>query len=203
MLERVDFPDESRRRTYEPRVRLALADTTFYLGDQLSLIDARSLYLDFVTLYGDHPLAPYAQLQAGMCSLLQVNDPSRDQSQTLEAIRDLREVERRYPTSPYARVARLKIVEANANLAEHEFLVGRFYLKRKRYRAAAERFRTVLQRYPRYPEPEKIYFHLGKALVLEDNAEEGNLYLSKLVEDYPSSDYVKEARRLLPQGGLP
>ena len=88
LLERIQFSREDRD-TLEPMVRLAIADTPFYARDEISLIDARSKYLDFVTLYGDHAMAPYAQFQAGICSLRQANDPSRDQTQTRRAIADL------------------------------------------------------------------------------------------------------------------
>jgi len=192
LLQRVEYSARDRRET-EPLVRLAIADATFYQGDDFSLIDARSLYLDFVTLYGDHPRAPYAQLQAGVCSLAQVNDPSRDQSQTRVAIDDLREVLRRYPASPYAAVAQLKIREAEALLAEHEYLIGRFYIKKKSYPAAVERLRGLLTEYPTFSGTDKVYYWIGEALFRQDNAEEGSLYLRKLVDDFPASEYAARA----------
>ena len=79
LLQKIQFT-QAERPTYEPLVRLALADATYYLGDDLSLIEARSKYLDFVTLYADHPKAPYAQFQAGMCSVKQIYSASRDQA---------------------------------------------------------------------------------------------------------------------------
>ena len=63
LLERIHSAQD--RPDLEPPVRLALADATFYLGDDVSLIEAHAKYLDFVTLYGDHAQAPYAQFQAG------------------------------------------------------------------------------------------------------------------------------------------
>lgn len=199
-LERIRFG--AADRDLEPLVKLALADATFYLGDDLSLIEARSKYLDFVTFYGDHPRAAYAQFQAGICSLRQVEDPSRDQTQTRIAIEDLREVERRYPASVYAAAARDKVDQARRNLAEHEYLVGRFYLRRKEFLAAAERFRTVLDRYPTYTEKDKVYFYLGTALVRGQSDAEGRIYLEKLVTDYPSAPYVEDARKILGTTGL-
>lgn len=192
----------SDRTVYEPLVRLAIADATFYLGGDLELIDARAKYLDFVTLYGDHPRAPYAQFQAGVCSLKQVRDPSRDQSQTRVAIADFKEVISRFPQSPYARAAQDRIDIAERNLAEHEFLVGRFYLKRGTYRPAIERFRWVLDHYPRFEDKPKVYFHLGKSMILANSATEGRIYLDKLVTDWPGSPYEKEARAYL-SGELP
>ena len=41
LLQKIQFT-QTERPTYEPLVRLALADATYYLGDDLSLIEARS-----------------------------------------------------------------------------------------------------------------------------------------------------------------
>ena len=195
-LDRIQYTPENRTNL-EPRVRLALADVAFYTGDDVSLIDARSKYVDFVTLYGDHSRAPYAQLQAGVCSLKQVSHPMRDQNQTIVAMQDLREVERRYPGSPLVPAAGYLLRKAEGNLAEHDYQVGRFYFKRKAYLAATDRFRSVLDRYPRYTGRERVYFYLGQALLRMNNDAEGRIYLDKLVNDYPDSEYVDEARRLL------
>ncbi len=197
-LDRIQYTPDNRT-SLEPRVRLALADVAFYSGDEVSLIDARAKYVDFVTLYADHPRAPYSQLQAGVCSLRQVSHPMRDQNQTLLAMQDLREVERRYPASPLARAARGLLGTAEGNLAEHDYQVGRFYFKKKAYLAATDRFRSVLEAYPRYSGRESVYFYLGQALLRMNNDSEGRIYLDKLVTDYPRGEYVEEAKRLLSQ----
>ncbi len=198
MLDRIQYAPEGRGEL-EPLVRLALADVAFYTGDDLSLIDARAKYLDFVTLYGNHSKAPYAQLQAGVCSLEQVNRASRDQSQTLIALQDLRDVERRYASSSYVRAARDLIIRAESNLVEHDFGVGRFYFKRKAYLAASERFRSILTVYPNYPERDKVYYYLGWTLLLMNNDTEGRIYLDKLVQDFPRGVYTEDAKKLLAQ----
>ena len=195
MFERINMTEDARE--LEPMVRLSMADATFYAGDSLSLIDARPLYDDFVILYGDHQRAPYAKLQAGVCLLQQVNHPSRDQSMTYESIKDLGGVIQRYPGSDYAQVAQIKIDNARNNLAEHDFLIGKFYLKKKAYQPAERRFRKVLLEYPAYPDRDKLYFSLGKTLVLADNMEEGRIYLGKLIEGWPDSRYAKDAKKLL------
>lgn len=201
-IERMQYATEDRSEI-EPLARLALADATFYQDTDLDLIDARSLYLDFVALYGHHRLAPYAQLQAGMCSLEQVRHPSRDQTQTYQAIEDLRVVEQRYPGGSWARAARDLANTARANLAEHEFGVGRFYLDRKAYEAAAARLRHLLERFPEYPEKEKVLFHLGESLRHLGKDAEGLVYLEQLVEDFPDSEFAEQARKVLDSGAAP
>lgn len=202
-LESVEYePGSDIRGQIEPLARVGLADVTYYGGgNTLSYIDARNLYLDFVTLYGDHPLAPYAQTQVGLCSLKQVNHPTRDQSQTWQAIQDLEEVLRRWPDSPFVVAAQGFRRTARSSLAEAEFRVGRFYLKRKAYPAAIERFRGVLDQFPDFIEIEKVKYYLGKTLVNEGDSVEGRLILDRLVVEHPDGPYSESARTLLESAG--
>jgi outer membrane protein assembly factor BamD len=195
-LEKIQFTAENRPKL-EPLVKVALADVTFYQGDSISLIEARSKYLDFVQLYGDNARAPYAQFQAGVCSLKQVRDPARDQAQTQRAIDDLKEVGRRYPQSPYADPAQDMIDEGEKNLAEHEFVVGTFYRKKKSYDAAVLRYRGLLETYPQYRAKDKLYYWLGWTLFESRQPAQGRVYLDQVVSDYPKSRYAPLAKRIL------
>lgn len=195
-LERIQFNSDSRD-LLQPLVRLALADTKFYQGDDISLIEARSKYLDFVTFFGDHPMAPYAQFQAGVCSLKQVSSPNKDQRQTHVAIADLRKVASRYPASPYNRASREMIEVAETYLAVHDFKVGKFYLTRKVPQAAENRFQNVLDKYPHYREREELYFYMSRALLKGQEDAEAWAYLQRLVEDYPDSDFAHQARKFM------
>jgi outer membrane protein assembly factor BamD len=196
LLQKVQFT-QADRKTYEPLVRLALADATYYLGDDLSLIEARSKYLDFVTLYSDHPRAPYAQFQAGMCSVKQIYSATRDQSQTQIAIDDFKEIDRRWPSSPYARAARQFLGKGQDGLAEHEFLVGTFYFKRKAYQAATERLTGLLEKYPTYGQKDKVYYWLGRTLIAARSPDEGRVWLDQVLNQYPRSKYAKMSTKLL------
>jgi outer membrane protein assembly factor BamD len=202
-LESVEYaPGSDIRGQIEPLARVGLADVTFYgSGNTLGYIDARNLYLDFVTLYGDHPLAPYAQTQVGLCSLKQVNDPTRDQSQTRQAIADLEKVLQRWPDSPFVVAAQGFRRTARSSLAEAEFLVGKFYLRRKAYAAAISRFRGVQQKYPDFIEIEKVKYYLGKTLVAEGDSVEGRLILDQLVVENPGGPYAESARKVLEAAG--
>lgn len=201
-LESIEYePGSDIRGQIEPLTRVGLADVTYYGGSSLAFIDARNLYLDFVTLYGDHPLAPYAQTQVGLCSLKQVNHPTRDQSQTLQAIADLEQVLRRWPDSPFAVAAAGFRRTARSNLAEAEYSIGRFYLKRKAYSAAIERFRQIMDGYPDFIEIEKVKYNLGKTLVVGGDSVEGRLILDQLVVLNPNGPYAAPARKVLESAG--
>ena len=202
LLEQITYSTDDRAEL-EPLVRLSIADATFYQDYGVALIDARSLYQDFVALYADHALAPYAQFQAGVCSLKQVVHPSRDQAQTHQAIADLSVVAERWPSSTYAEAARSMIRSAEHNLAEHEFMVGKFYLHRKTPAAAVSRFESILDRYPHYDELDKIYYHLGEAELALGNDVEARIWLDKVVKDFPHGPFYDEAVKVLEKAGGP
>lgn len=193
-------PSSPVRAELEPLARVALADATFYDNTPLSYIDARSLYRDFVTFFGDHELAPYAQTQIGLCSLRQVSHPTKDQNQTRRAIADFEEVERRWPASPFARAAAGLRRVARSNLAEAELITARFYLKRKAYRAAISRLKTILRDYPDYLDLDRVRFHLGRALLIGGDPAEGRLLLERLAET-GAVPFAGRAERLLDQEG--
>jgi acyl-CoA thioester hydrolase len=196
LLQKVQFTQEERPK-YEPLVRLALADSTYYLGDDLSLIEARSKYLDFVTLYSDHPKAPYAQFQAGMCSVKQIYSASRDQAQTQIAIDDFKEIDKRWPSSGFARAARQFIGKGQDGLAEHEFIIGSFYWKKRSYQAATERYTSLLEKFPSYRQKDKVYYWLGRTLMDARTPDEARVWLDQVLNEYPKSKYAKLAQGLL------
>jgi outer membrane protein assembly factor BamD len=196
LLQKIQFT-QAERPTYEPLVRLALADSTYYLGDDLSLIEARSKYLDFVTLYSDHPKAPYAQFQAGMCSVKQIYSASRDQAQTQIAIDDFKEIDKRWPSSAFARAGRQFIGKGQDGLAEHEFLIGSFYWKKKSYQAATDRFTALLEKYPAYRQKDKVYYWLGRTLMSARSPAEARVWLDQVLNEYPRGKYARMAKAML------
>jgi outer membrane protein assembly factor BamD len=195
-LKRVQFSADTQGEM-EPLTRLAVADATFYQGSALAWIDARNLYLDFVTLNADHSLAPYAQLQVGNCSLKQVEQPSRDQALTRQAISDLREVRRRWADSQYVALADMMLREARANLAEAEYLVGHFYLRRKEYVAAIGRLKALPVAFPEYPELDKVMYELAQAYRRNGDQGEAVAQLRLLLNEFPEGGWADSATSLL------
>ena len=99
--------------------------------------------------------------------------------------------------TPYVEKARIQTLLCRDRLAAHEFLIGRFYFKRKQYVAAADRFRVVLDRFPYYSRTEETLFRLGTCLLKTDNPSEARLYFERLVHDFPEGKFTPEARRIL------
>jgi len=180
-----------------PLVLLGLADSYFGKKGILNLTEATTRYSSFLTFYPTHARADYAQYQLALCHFQQVYAADRDQKETRVALDEFRKVQAQFPESPYVDLAGEKILESYDLLAEHEFRVGTFYHEGGRYLGAIARFLTILDRYPRYVGKDKVYYYLAHSLIRTERPEEGAVYLEKLRETYPDSDWAQKGARLL------
>lgn len=103
---------------------------------------AAQRYLDFYPASGD---AAYAQYLIALSFYDQIDDVSRDQGITFQALQALRTTIERYPETEYANSSLLKFDLALDHLAGKEMEIGRYYLKRGNFGAAINRFRVVVE----------------------------------------------------------
>jgi outer membrane protein assembly factor BamD len=181
-----------------PAARLALGDSYFNEGGVANYILAISDYRDFLTLYPSHPRSDYAQFQVAECHFRQRNGPDRDQTETEKALVEYQRLLELYPQSSYVETARERIAETRYSLAKAEFLAGYFYQRgRKAYRAAIGRYETILAEYPDYSETDEVLLRIGECLVAQGRRAEALPHFSRLVETYPDSKFVGEAKKLI------
>src|SRR6201995_4258325 len=141
------FEEVDRQHPYSDWARksLLMSAYAFYdSGDYDSCIGAATRY---VTLHPGRPDAAYAQYLIASSHYDQIPDISRDQGRTEKAIAALEEVVRKYPTSEYATSAKAKLEGARDQLAGKEMNVGRYYMEKRDYTAAINRFKTVVTQY--------------------------------------------------------
>ena len=103
-----------------------------------------------------HPEVPYTIYQLGMCHYNQLRTLDRDQTETEKAIEQFRYLIENFPQSAHTTIARTRMQECQKQLADHEFYIGNFYLRIKKYKAALGRFQYILQKYPDSGLEEKI-----------------------------------------------
>ena len=101
----------------------------------------------YIQLHPGNRDVAYAYYLKALDYYVQIEDVGRDQKTTEQAMQALEEVVRRFPNTPYARDARLKIDLARDHLAGKEMEIGRWYEKQGYYLAALNRFRTVVDKY--------------------------------------------------------
>ena len=109
---------------------------------------------------------------------------------------------RRYPGTPYATDAAVKIDMVNDQLAGKEMSVGRYYLARKNYTAAINRFREVLGKYQTTRHTEEALYRLTEAYMGLGIAHEAQTATAVLGHNFPDSQWYKDGFNLLAGGGL-
>jgi outer membrane protein assembly factor BamD len=118
--------------------------------------EAIVLYEEFKKLHPMHPEVPYTIYQLGMCHYKQMRTLDRDQTETEKAIEQFRYLIENFPQSAHATEAKARMQTCLRQLADHEFYIGSFYFRTKRYKAALGRFQGILQKYPDFGLDQKI-----------------------------------------------
>lgn len=176
------------------RAEIKTADCHFFL---MQYEEAVAVYEEFRKLHPYHEDIPYILFQIGQAYFKQIKSSDRDQTPAREALSNFQYLVETYPPSIFTKAAKEKIPICRLSLAEHEFLVGRFYYKKGNYRGAATRFEGILESYSDTELAPKALFYLGKAfmnLSLEDKAKAAFLAITRR---YPSSEYSSKAKAIL------
>ena len=173
---------------------LLVADSYFKQKSSTGYTEARYRYRDYLNRYPGAPQRDYARYQFALCYDKEHEKPDRDQTATREAIEQYRTLIREFPTSGYAGAARERIRQLTDLLAEHDFEIGYFYLRKGSTAAALSRFNSLEQNFPDYGAKDKLYYYQGLALDRLGRKDEARRYFEKVVEAFPQSDFAKKAR---------
>ncbi len=181
---------------YAVLAELRLGDCHF-LQNELEL--AIHYYDNFRRLHPNNPDVPYSIYMTGMCHFEQILAVDRDQTPALEAVEYFQSLVDLYPESSYSGKALCKISEAKKQIAEHETLVGLFYLKNKKYKGATRRFIKLLKQYPTSINKDKIYYQIAQADFESGNIQRAEKIVTLLKNKYPESTYTSLAKKLAGQ----
>jgi outer membrane protein assembly factor BamD len=146
--------------------------------------------------------AAYAQYLMASSYYDQIPDITRDQEKSERAILALQELVQRYPSSEYVADAKKKIQVASDQLAGKELEVGRFYLQKRNYAGAINRFRQVVSRYQTTRHVEEALQRLTEAYMAMGIVGEAQTAAAVLGHNFPDSPWYKDAHALLTKGGV-
>jgi outer membrane protein assembly factor BamD len=151
----------------------------------------------FIQLHPGHRDVPYAYYLKALCYYEQISDVGRDQRATQQALEALSEVVKRFPDSPYARDARLKVELAIDHLAGKEMDIGRYYQRQGIYIAAINRYRTVIERYQSTTHVPEALNRLVESYTALGVKSEALSAASVLGYNFPGSDWYADSYYLL------
>ncbi len=156
----------------------------------------------FISLHPSNRDVPYAYYLIGLSYYEQISDVGRDQKMTENALAAFTELARRFPQSEYARDARLKIDLTHDHLAGKEMEIGRYYLKRRDYIAAINRFRVVVEKYQTTTHTPEALQRLTEAYLSLGVAAEAQTAAAILGYNFPGSEWYEDSYALLANKGL-
>lgn len=151
----------------------------------------------FIKLHPGHQDVAYAYYLKAISYYEQISDIRRDQKITTLALQSLEDVVRRFPDSHYARDALLKIDLANDHLAGKEMDIGRYYLIRKNYIAAINRFRRVIERFQTTTHVPEALHRLTEAYLALGVTKEAKNAAAVLGHNFPGSAWYADSYALL------
>ncbi len=196
------FTEVERLYPYSDWARRGLIMQAYTHHQNRDYEEARQAAQRFLDFYPGDEDAAYAKYLLALSYYDQIDEVGRDQGLTFQALQALREVIEEYPDSEYARSAILKFDLAFDHLAAKEMEIGRFYLKKRHYTAAINRFRVVVQDFQTTTHTAEALHRLVEAylaLGLNDEAQTAGAILG---HNYQSSPFYQDSYKLLTARGL-
>jgi outer membrane protein assembly factor BamD len=195
------FEEVDRQHPYSDWARKSLIMSAYAYYSASDYSDSIAAAQRYITLHPGSPDAAYAQYLVGASYFDQIPDVTRDQTGTRKALAALREVIRKYPNSEYASSAKHKIEVAMDQLAGKEMQIGRYYLKRKDYTGAINRFKVVITKYQTTRHVEEALERLTEAYLALGIVNEAQTAAAVLGHNFPDSPWYKHAYTLVKSGG--
>ena len=188
------FPDSP---PYSLWAELKIADCHFFRKEYVEAITA---YEEFKKIHPTHEEIPYVQYQIGMSYFNQILTPDRYQTVTRKALASFEYLIANFPNQFFAERAKEKVETLKQRLADHEFYIGRYYYKEGKYQAAVSRFQVLLEKYAKARGEDRTLMLLAKSYLELGQGERAKEVLTRLLAQYPTSSYSKEAKSLINQG---
>ena len=197
------FQEVERQHPYSEWSRRAILMEVYAYYQNNNYPEAIAAADRFIQLFPGNPSAAYAFYMKAVCNFEQITDVGRDQGYATTALAGLRDVARRYPGSPYAIDAVVKIDMVNDQLAGKEMNIGRYYQRANQPLAAINRYKTVISNdaYQRTSHTPEALYRLVEVYLSLGLTEEATRNGAVLGFNYPGSPWYAEAYALLTERG--
>ena len=197
------FEEVDRQHPYSEWARKSLLMSAFAYyetGQHEETIQAARRY---VALHPGSADAAYAQYLMASSYFDQIPDVTRDQARTERAMQALDEVVRKYPETEYAESSRRKLEVARDQLAGKEMQIGRYYLEKRNYTGAINRFKAVVTQYQTTRHVEEALMRLTESYMALGIVGEAQTAAAVLGHNFPDSRWYRDAYALVQSGGQP
>ena len=168
-----------------------MASYSYYVQDYYA--DSISELERFIKIYNQDKNLDYAYYLLAICYYEQIVDETKDLQSIIKAQKYFKVVTTNYPNTEYALDSEFKLDLINDILASKEMYIGRYYLDKKKWVSAINRFRNVVDNYETTAFAQEALHRLVEIhyiLGLEDEAQK---YAGLLGYNYQSSEWYENS----------
>ena len=175
---------------YAPRAALMAAYSYYtqdYYGDAIAELER------FIRVYPNHPRNDYAEYLLGLCFYEQIVDEKKDLQSITDAKITFQNLIKKYPKTEFAIDANYKLDLINDVLAAKEIYIGRYYMEKKKWIPAINRFRLIVDEYDTTIYVEEALYRLVEIHYIIGLEDEAKKYANLLGYNYKSSEWYEKS----------
>ncbi len=164
--------------------------TQDYYGDAISELKR------FIRNYPANDNLAYAYFLLGTCYYELIVDEKKDLSSLLNSKKYFDIVIKEYPNTDFALDAKFKLNLIANTLASKEIYIGKYYMSKKKWIPAINRFKNVVNNYDKTEYVEEAIHRLVEVNYIIGLEKEAKKYAALLGYNYQSSEWYKESYRV-------
>ncbi len=173
---------------------ILMAAYSYYTQDYYG--DAISELKRFIRNYPANENLAYAYFLLGTCYYELIVDEKKDLSSLLNSKKYFDIVIKKYPNTDFALDAKFKLDLIANILASKEIYIGKYYMSKKKWIPAINRFRNVVNNYEKTEYVEEAIHRLVEVNYMIGLENEAKKYAALLGYNYQSSEWYKESYRV-------
>ena len=168
-----------------------MAAYSYYTQDYY--LDAVAELERFIKLYPNNKNLDYVYYLLAVCYYEQIVDETKDLKSIVDAKKNFEFVINNFPNTQYALDSEFKIDLIDDILASKEMYIGRYYIQKKKWIPAINRFRNVVDTYETTIYVEEALHRLVEIHYIIGLKEEAQKYASTLGYNYQSSKWYENS----------
>ena len=175
---------------YAPKAALMAAYSYYsqnYYGDAIIELER------FIKIYPNHRNNDYAAYLLGLCFYEQIVDEKKDLQSILNAKNIFQNLIKKYPKTDFAIDVEFKLDLINDVLAAKEMYIGRYYIEKKKWIPAINRFRLIVDEYDTTIYVEEALYRLVEIYYIIGLEDEAKKYANLLGYNYKSSEWYERS----------
>ncbi|WP_262589668.1 outer membrane protein assembly factor BamD [Candidatus Pelagibacter communis] len=171
-----------------------MAAYSYYVQDYYS--EAIAELVRFKRVYPTHNNLDYANYLLSLCYYEQIVDETKDLESILNSKQSFESLINNYPNSEYSIDAKFKLDLIEDILAAKELYIGRYYLEKKKWISAINRFKVIINDYDNSIYVEEALHRLVEIYYIIGLKEESFKYAKLLGYNYRTSKWYEQSYKI-------